>query len=81
MVHIHCEKIEIEEVSNSSAILSGDNVAVNWSHIQKTNDGFGDYSGDYLLSIGNKQTVIAMKPKGQKGCSTWNEKERESEKR
>lgn len=81
MVHIHCEQMEIQAISKSSAVLTGDNVAVKWSHVQTTHEGFGDYSGDYLLSIGNHQTVIAIKPNDQKGCSAWNEKGSESEKR
>lgn len=76
MVRIRCKRIAIEEVSNSSAIFSGDNHIERWRVVSLANDGFGVCMGDHLTSIGNQHTMIA-KFKDQKGCSIWNEKGRE----
>lgn len=77
MVRIRCKRIEIEEVSNSSAIFSGDNHIEQWRVVNLSNEGFGVCMGNHLTSTGNQHTMVT-EFKDQKGCSIWNEKGREN---
>ncbi|MEB3100296.1 hypothetical protein VF724_01310 [Paenibacillaceae bacterium T2] len=52
------QDLQVNSVSNSSGIFSGDNIHLNWKHSRKTNDGFGSIQGNSNISKGNVHIVF-----------------------
>lgn len=46
MAKIKIENLDINEIQNSSGVLSGKNTPVNWKNINKSTDGFGKIEGN-----------------------------------
>lgn len=58
MVRIWFQDLQVNSVSNSSGIFSGDNIHLNWKHSRKMNDGFGSIQGNGNISKGNVHIVF-----------------------
>jgi hypothetical protein len=58
LTRIYFQELRIKQISNASGVFSGQNLQVSWKHITKTNDGFGNLSGDKNITMFNRNVLI-----------------------
>ncbi len=64
MVRITFKDLQVQVISNSSGVFSGNNLQIGWTHRAKVNDGQGSVSGDHNAL--HKSIHIVFSPEGGK---------------
>lgn len=58
MVKILFNDLQIQSISQSSAVFSGNSAVTGWKHYSKSNEGFGTIQGETNVVEHNRHVVI-----------------------
>lgn len=60
------KQLNVEKVSHSSGLFSGENLQVDWKSYKKINEGFGTMQGSRNVSTNNQHIVKKVDFEGRK---------------